>query len=73
MAKSREKFKDLAEKRVSKTIKDLRLVANLANRNNYIFEQDDADKIVTALESELRELKSKFKNSDREPEKVFKL
>ena len=73
MTKSREKFVELAEKRVSKTIKCIRLVANLANKNNYSFEQHDADKIISALESELRELKAKFKHSEREPESTFSL
>ena len=35
MKKSRGKFVELAEKRVNKSIKDLRLIGNLANKTNY--------------------------------------
>ena len=31
----REKFVELAEKRVSKTLRDLQLIGNLSNRSNY--------------------------------------
>ena len=49
MARTREKFKELAEKRVIRAVKDLRLIGNLANKNNYVFEPADADKIIAAL------------------------
>ena len=44
MKKSSEKFVELAEKRVNKTIKDLRLIGNLANKANYDYENIDAKK-----------------------------
>ena len=62
LTRSREKFIELAEKRVVKTIKDLRLIGNLANRNNYEYSKADADKILSALEKELKAVKSKFAN-----------
>ena len=73
MAKTREKFKELAEKRVIRAVKDLRLIGNLANRNNYVFEQADADKIIAALETELREVKSRFRDGDRTSAAAFEL
>lgn len=73
MAKTREKFKGLAEKRVIRAVKDLRLIGNLANRNNYVFEQADADKIIAALETELREVKSRFRDDGRTSAAVFEL
>jgi len=60
MRDKREKFKELAENRVNRALKDIRLIANLANRNNYDFTAEDAQKIVTALEGELKTLRSKF-------------
>jgi hypothetical protein len=38
--KSREKFVELAEKRVSKAVKYLRLVGNLSNRSTYEYGDD---------------------------------
>ncbi len=73
MTRSREKFIELAEKRVVKTIKDLRLIGNLANRNNYEYTQDDADKILTALEKEIKGVRLKFSNGGSEGTINFKL
>ncbi len=72
-AKSRTKFVELAEKRVSKAIKDIRLIGNLSNRSNYSYTQEDVRKIVKALKDEVDALKARFeaKGSDSKP--VFKL
>jgi hypothetical protein len=70
---SREKFRILAEKRVVKAIKDLRLIGNLANKKNYTYEKKEADKIISALEKEIRSIKQKFED-DVQGEKIeFKL
>jgi transcription elongation GreA/GreB family factor len=72
-AKSRTKFVELAEKRVSKAIKDIRLIGNLSNRSNYSYTEEDVRKIVKALKDEIDALKARFeaKGSDSKP--VFKL
>lgn len=56
----RQKFEELAEKRVNKAIKDLRLIGNLSNRNNYSFDESDVRKIVKALDDEVRAIKARF-------------
>ncbi len=56
----RQKFEELAEKRVNKAIKDLRLIGNLSNRNNYSFDVGDVRKIMKALDEEMRALKGRF-------------
>ena len=71
--KDHEKFKDLAEKRVNRTIKDIRLVGNLSNRNNYDFTDDDAQKIISALEKEIKELKARFFSTDSKGTRSFSL
>ena len=71
--KNREKFVTLAEKRVTKAIKDLRLIGNLSNKSNYSYTKDDVKKIVSALNKEIRSLKQRF-DSDKESEDTpFKL
>lgn len=67
------KFKELAEKRVNRTIKDIRLIANLANKSNYSFTETDAQKICLALDSELKLLKQKFLQEDGKSSRAFKL
>lgn len=73
LAKPREKFIELAEKRVSRAIKDIRLIGNLSNKSNYSYTQEDVRKIIKALKEEVDALKARFdaKGSDSKP--VFKL
>jgi hypothetical protein len=65
-----EKFKELAEKRVNRAINELRLIGNLANRNNYIFEQEEASKICSVLESEIKTLRLKFSSDKKDKFKL---
>lgn len=69
----REKFIALAEKRVTRAIKDIRLVGNLANRNNYSYTDQDGAKICSALESEIKSLRAKFSSDENKPSTTFKL
>ncbi len=69
----REKFKELAVKRVRRAIKDLRLIGNLANRSNYDYTEEDAKKILKALKTEVANLETRFKNKGAEDEIDFDL
>ena len=60
MSRKREKFVELAEKRVNNAIKQLQLVGNLSNTGNYDFSESDYQKIFRAIDSEVREMKRKF-------------
>lgn len=75
MAKNnkREKFVRLAQARVERAIKNLRLIGNLSNRSNYEYSDADIAKIMTVLESELRELRTRFKTGYTKNEITFKL
>ena len=42
----REKFKRLAEQRVTKVLKQIKLVGNLSNRSNYEYSDGDVKKIL---------------------------
>ena len=63
MRDKRAKFVELANKRVNKAIDQLRLVGNLSNRSSYEFTDDDARKIVKALQREIDTLKAKFSDN----------
>ncbi len=71
--RKREKFVTLAEKRVNRAIRDIRLIANLANRSNYRYQEDDVRKIFRALQNELNEAKARFLNKSGSEERVFRL
>lgn len=69
----REKFVELAEKRVNRAIKDIRLISNLANKNNYMYTEQDVAKIISVLEQELKSLKTRFSIDDIKQALTFKL
>ena len=56
----RQKFVELADKRVSKAIRDIRIIGNLSNRSNYHFTDEDVAKIFKALNGELRACRKRF-------------
>lgn len=67
------KFVELANKRVNKALKDIRLISNLANRQNYEYTEDQARKIVKALQQEVHILKQNFMTTAESNTNVFKL
>ena len=71
--KDRGKFVELAEKRVARAMKDLRLIGNLLNKSNYSYTDEDVRKIIKALEAEIRKLKIRFEKHGASDEIDFKL
>lgn len=63
MRDKRSRFVDLAQARVTKAAQMLRLIGNLSNLNNYEYSEEDAQKIFSALESEMKLLKAKFQTA----------
>lgn len=68
-----DKFKELAEKRVNKVIKDLKLIGNLSNKGNYSYSQADANTIYSALKKALDGMKARFDAGEKDNEEIFKL
>lgn len=58
--KGRRNFIRLAERRVSRTIDEIRLIGNLSDRSNYEYDQDEVAKIFAALRSELNACRKRF-------------
>ena len=54
----KESFYRILNKRLLKLQSSFRSVRRLANKSNYIFNQDDVDRIVKIVEGELGLLKS---------------
>ena len=69
----RERFIELANKRVTKTIRDLRLVGNLANKKVYTYEDADVKKILKALYRELATVKARFQGDEKDSSSIFSL
>lgn len=73
MRDKRAKFVELATKRTNKAIEQLRLVGNLSNRSAYEFGEDDARKIVRALQKEVDSIKARFADTAGGSESQFTL
>ncbi|MFC3886134.1 hypothetical protein ACFOU2_22670 [Bacillus songklensis] len=67
-----ENFKRLAEKRVTECVKKIRLIGNLANKNNYEYTNDQAKKIITTLENEVKLLRNRFKEESESIDYTFR-
>lgn len=59
-----QKFEELGEKRMNEAIKKIRLIGNLANRNNYNYTDEHVKSIILTLESEIQLLKTKFRREE---------
>jgi hypothetical protein len=71
--KDRQKFVQLAQKRVNRALKDIQLIGNLSNRSNYSYTDEDAKKIYRALQSAVTDLKARFDRKGDDTEISFKL
>lgn len=69
----RGKFVELAQLRMVKAIKAIRLVGNLSNRAHYEFNDADVKKIIGALNREVEQLERRFKEIASKSGIEFKL
>jgi len=69
----RAKFIELANKRVNKALKELTLIGNLANKKNYEYTDEEARRIVRALQAELDNVKHNFTLGTQSSKNEFKI
>jgi hypothetical protein len=69
----RAKFVELAENRVNRAIKDLRLIGNLSNRSAYEFTEEDIRKIFRVLQRELDIAKGRFSSGGKSDDDGFRI
>ncbi len=69
----RKKFVELAEKRVTRALKDIKLIGNLSNRSNYSYTEKDVATIYKALKKGLDEMKTRFDSKGAGEGEIFKL
>ena len=73
MISREEKFKELGEGRVRKTLKMIKLIANLANKGRYDYTRKDAEKIIRALSNEVAAARARFKSISTREDTHFTL
>ena len=69
----RQKFEDIATRRVNRVIKEIRLIGNLSNRSAYEYTDEDVRKITRVLQKELDALKARFDGPGKGAEPIFSL
>lgn len=69
----REKFVRLANNRVNRAIRELRLIGNLSNRSAYSYTDEDVRKIIKVLQREVDTLKTRFGGTTGSGEAEFSL
>ena len=67
------KFVELANKRTNRALRDIKLICNLSNRQNYDYTEEQAKKIVRALQQEIDHVKQCFSDTEESPRSEFKL
>lgn len=73
MRDKRKKFIELAEARINRAIKDIRLIGNLANKSAYEYSDDDARKMFRALQKEIDAAKARFTGDTGGRDSEFRL
>jgi hypothetical protein len=73
MSDKREKFVKLAEQRVNRALREIRLIGNLSNRSAYASTDDDVKKMFRVLQKELETARARFADGDGSGGANFKL
>lgn len=73
MSQKRDNFVRLAEARVNRALKEMRLIGNLSNRSAYQFDDADIRKMFGALQKGLDAAKSRFTDAETGSGSAFKL
>lgn len=69
----RTKFVELAESRTRNAIKAIRVIAKLGNKNAYLYDDADVQKIARALTREIDQLKARMTSAGGKETVEFKL
>ena len=67
-----QRFKRIAEKRVSKAARSIRLVGTLGNRSLYEATDEERKEIITYLEGSLRQMKKDLEKKTQKDNEEFK-
>ena len=61
-----ERFKRIATVRTNAVLDRLRILGNLSNRQMYSYSEEDINKIFSAINKQLREVRAKFNSQKQE-------
>ncbi len=73
MNAKRHKFIELANNRVNRAIKDLRLIGNLSNRSAYEYSEQDVKQIIQVLQRETESIRARFGRPGEAADSEFRI
>jgi hypothetical protein len=73
MSQKRDNFVRLAEARVNRALREIRLIGNLSNRSAYEYGDPDVRTMFKALQRELDASKARFSGDSSGGDKEFRL
>lgn len=73
MSDKRKKFEEFASRRTNNAINQIRLIGKLANKSAYDYNEDDINKITSALKREIENIRNKFLSTQKNKESDFSL
>jgi hypothetical protein len=69
----RERFENVASKRVQKILDQIEILGNCSNRSNYEYTENDVQKMFAAIDTHLKLAKARFGNTtSKQDDKKFK-
>ena len=73
MESRRERFIRIAESRTNKIIDQIKLLGNCSNKSSYEYTNKDIDKMFSAIELELKEMRKRYNTLETKKSKKFTL
>ena len=67
----KERFKNVASRRVQKVLDDIESLSKCANRNTYEYNDDDVKKMMKAIGDQMTLLKAAFEANSKSGKKSF--
>jgi hypothetical protein len=68
----RDRFKNVAGKRVQKVLDTIDSLAKCANRNNYDYDEEDVSKMLRALKEKVKILEMAYTSNTKSTKNTFK-
>lgn len=68
----RDRFKNVAGKRVQKVLDTIDSLAKCANKNNYEYDEDDVSKMMRALKEKVKILEMAYTSNTKSTKNTFK-
>lgn len=67
----KDRFKNVAAKRVQKVLDSMESLSRCANRNNYEYSDEDVNKLLKAIKEQMRTLELSFTEKSKSKSKTF--